>query len=295
MGPRPWAVARGTATLTPGPLAGRTKGTGMDVSSQDVSPVVADPPSTLPDQVRIDWRRLTGPTSAPAPFTPALLDGLPGPARRWLEHSIAPGTPLRRVAVFRQHGEIKVGRWQRYEADWMLAPPDGFIWAATTRLGPVFIRGFDRYTGGSGEMRWRLFGRLPFHSAQGPDVTRSALGRLLGELCFVPAAALSPLVSWEHLDDRRSTACIDAGGQVHRVTLTVADSGRLERVDLLRWGDPDGREFREHTFTAVMDGREAAYDGFTIPLGCRAGWWHCPDGCAKEEFIRFALDHAVYR
>jgi hypothetical protein len=144
----------------------------MDVDGQDVSPVLAgvDPPSALPEPLRIDWRRLTAPTTDPARFTPALLDGLPGPARRWLAHAIAPGTPL---------------------------------------------------------------------------------------------------VSWEHLDDRRSTARIDAGGQAHRVTLTVADSGRLERVDVPRWGNPDGREFREHTFTAVMNGPETTYDGFTIPLGGR--------------------------
>jgi hypothetical protein len=262
---------------------------------QRVLATAADPPTALAEEVRGDWRRLAEPTTDPAPFTPDLLDGLPEPARRWLAHAIAPGTPLRRVAVLRQHGEIKVGRWQRYEADWLLAPPDGFIWAATTRIGPLFVRGFDRYTRGSGQTSWRLLGRIPFVSADGPDVTRSALGRLLGELCFVPAAALSPLVRWEHLDDRRSTACIDAGGRAHRVTLTVADSGRLERVDLPRWGAPDGREFREHTFTAVMDGLEATYDGFTIPLGCRAGWWHCSDGCADEEFIRFSLDDAGYR
>ncbi|HWM05937.1 MAG TPA: DUF6544 family protein, partial [Actinophytocola sp.] len=89
-------------------------------------------PAALPGPLRIDWRRLTAPTIDPAPFTPDLLDGLPAPARRWLEHAIAPGTPLRRAAVLRQRGEIKVGRWQRFEADWVLAPPEGFVWAATT-------------------------------------------------------------------------------------------------------------------------------------------------------------------
>ena len=245
--------------------------------------------------MRVDWRRLTNPTSDPALFAPALLDGLPGPARRWLAHSIAPGTPLRRVGAFRQRGEIKIGRWLRYEADWVLAPPDGFVWAATTHLGPLFIRGFDRYTRGSGQMRWRLLGRIPLVSADGPDIARSALGRLLSELCFVPAAVLSPLVRWEHLDDRRCVACVDAGGRPHRVTLTVADSGRLERVDLPRWGNPDGGQYPEHTFTAVMDGPEVTYDGFTVPLSGRAGWWHCPDGCATEEFIRFSLDGGDYR
>jgi hypothetical protein len=253
-------------------------------------------PIALPEPLRIDWRRLTAPTTDPAPFTPRMLDGLPEAARRWLAHVITPGTPLRRAAVFRQHGEIKVGRWQRYEADWALAPPNGFIWTATTRLGPLFIRGFDRYTRGSGQMSWRLFDRIPFVSADGPDVTRSALGRLLGELCFVPAAALSPLVRWEPLDDHRSVACVDAAGWTHRITLTVAETGRLERVDLPRWGDPDGQGFREHTFSALMDGPEGSFGGgFTIPLRCRAGWWQCPDGCASEEFIRFTVDRADYR
>ena len=256
-------------------------------------------PEALPGPLRLDWRRLAARTIDPAPFSLELLDGLPAPARRWLEHAIAPGTPLRRAAVLHQRGEIKVGRWQRFEADWALAPPEGFIWAATTHLGPLFIRGFDRYTRGSGQTAWRFLGRIPVLSADGPDVDRSALGRLVGELFFVPAAALSPLVRWEHLDDRRSVACVDAGGRTHRVTLTVGESGRLERLDLPRWGNPDGQEFREHTFTALMDGAETdgaegTFDGFTIPLRCRAGWWHCPDRCASEEFIRFTLERAVY-
>ncbi len=121
------------------------------------------------------------------------------------------------------------------------------------------------------------------------------MGRLAGELCFFPAAALSPAVRWEPLDDRRALACVDAHGWTHRVTLTVAESGRLERVDVPRWGNPDGKEFREHLFTALMDGPEGSFDGFTIPIRYRAGWWHCPDHCADEEFIRFTLDHASYQ
>jgi hypothetical protein len=199
-------------------------------------------PPTLPESLRDDWQRLTAPTTAATLFTQDLLDGLPEPARRWLRHAVAPGTPLRRAAVLRQHGEIKVGRWLRYEADWVLAPPEGFIWAATSHFGPLFIRGFDRYTRGTGQLRWRIFGRIPFLSVAGRDVSRSAMGRLAGELCFVPAAALSPAVRWEPLDDRRAVACVDAHGWTHRVTLTVAESGRLERVDLPRWGQPRRQE-----------------------------------------------------
>ncbi len=119
------------------------------------APTVSGPPGTLPEPLRKDWQRLTAPTTDAKLFTQDLLDGLPEPGRRWLAHAIAPGTPLRRAAVFRQHGEIKVGRWQRYEADWVLAPPEGFSWATTTRLGPLFIRGFDRYSRGTGQLEAR--------------------------------------------------------------------------------------------------------------------------------------------
>jgi uncharacterized protein DUF6544 len=257
-------------------------------------PTISGPPGTLPESLRDDWRRLIAPATAVTLFNGDLLDGLPEPARRWLRHAVAPGTSLRCAAVLRQHGEIKVGRWLRYEADWVLAPPEGFIWVATSHFGPLFICGFDRYTRGTGQLRWRLFGRIPFVSVAGRDVSRSAMGRLAGELCFVPAAALSPAVRWEPLDDRRAVACVDAHGWTHRVTLTVAESGQLERVDLPRWGNPDGKESREHLFTALLDGPEETFDGFTVPTRCRAGWWHCPDHCADEEFIRFTLDHATY-
>jgi hypothetical protein len=55
----------------------------------------------------------------------------------------------------------------------------------------------------------------------------------------------------------------------------------------------DGKKSREHRFTALLDGPEETFDGFTTPTRCRAGWWHCPDHCADEEFIRFTLDHAT--
>jgi hypothetical protein len=67
----------------------------------------------------------------------------------------------------------------------------------------------------------------------------------------------------------------------------------LDRVDVPRWGQPDGKRFGEHLLTALLDGPEAAFDGFTIAV--RASWWHRPDRCVTSEFIRFAIDHASYR
>ena len=72
------------------------------VGAVTVGAATAGPPRALPEPLKVAWRRLAAPTNDPTPFTPDLLDDLPEPARRWLAHSIAPGTPLRRAAVLHQ-------------------------------------------------------------------------------------------------------------------------------------------------------------------------------------------------
>jgi hypothetical protein len=252
-------------------------------------------PTGVDPALRSQWDALARPTASPEPFQHSLLDGLPQPVRRWLTHAIAPGTPLLRSAILHQQGQIKIGQWWRYDADWALAPLHGFIWAATTHIGPVTIKGSDRYTRGAGEMRWDLFGLLPIIRAAGPDVTRSSIGRLAGELCFVPAAALSPMLNWRPVNDAQASAALTIDGYTSHLTITVSDTGALTRVDVLRWGQPDGKAFGEHLFTALLDGPERTSCGYTIPVTARAGWWQCPDGCATEEFIRFGIDQAEFR
>ena len=103
-------------------------------------------------------------------------------------------------------------------------------------------------------------------------MTRSAMGRLAGELCPVPTVALSDAVTWEPVDERQAVALVDSDGWTHKVTVTVAESGRLERIDVPRWGNPDGKGYREHLFTALI----AEPEGVSTALQCRSAL--APDG-----------------
>jgi hypothetical protein len=127
--------------------------------------------------------------SAPAgdtAFDPAKLIALPEPARRYLAHAIAPGTPLASAVRLRMHGEIKIKRWYPFTAEQVISWSRGFIWRAEARMGALTIRGSDRYVDGQGAMRWKLFGLVPFITASGPDITRSAAGRVNMECAWVP-------------------------------------------------------------------------------------------------------------
>ncbi|HEV8559175.1 MAG TPA: DUF6544 family protein [Actinophytocola sp.] len=188
------------------------------------------------------------------------------------------------MAVIYRHPTPVRGRW--------------FVWAATARLFGLPVIGFDRYTRGSGQMRWRLLGAVPVLAARGPDITRSTAGRHAGELLLaVPAAALSPQVGWRAVGDDRATARVRLGAAakgLHEVTLTVAPDGALSEVVMSRWGKPGRVPFAEQVFGATLHG-EASFAGFTIPRTVTAGWFYGSDRWAAEgQFIRYTIDDARY-
>ena len=189
------------------------------------------------------------------------------------------------------HGEIKVNTWQPFRADQVLSP-DGFVWSARAGRFPMRISGFDRFSRGSGEMRWKLAGLIPVMTADGDDTTRSAAGRLAGESMLVPAGALAAGVQWDGAggDDHHATATVGTGPFRHRVTVEVDESGALRSVSLPRWGDPDGGPHAEHVFGVSMDG-SIEVSGQLVPRQLRAGWWFGTDRFAEGEFFRASIDH----
>jgi hypothetical protein len=253
-----------------------------------------DPLTRLPAAVHRDWDELAEPSRVDTAFDPHAVSDLPEPARRWLTHAIAPGTPLRRRVELTEHGRIRVGAWRDFRARQVIAGLDGYVWACATRIAGVPVYGYDRLAHGHGDMVHRALGRVALVDESGPDLTRSAAGRLVSEVVWTPAAALAPDVVWKPVDDHSATALLPHGGETHEVTITIGSTGALRRVTMLRWASIDRGPYQLHPFGAEIH-REATFDGFTVPTDVTAGYdcdsprW--PD-CA---FIRITVDDAVYR
>ncbi len=244
-------------------------------------------------RVARDWYALSSRTERPAAFDPAVIAGLPEPARRWLTHAIAPGTPLRQTVELSMRGEIRLGAaWRPFTARQVLAPPRGFVWAATARLFGLPVSGFDRLSSGSGEMRWRLGGLVPVVSASGPDITRSAAGRLAGEAVLLPTsfptATWAPSADADHVVVTRRIA-----GQDEHVELHVGPDGRLLGAEMDRWGNPGGAPFGRHRFGVAVEA-ERTSAGVTTGSVLRAGWWWGTDRQAEGEFFRARITDATF-
>jgi Family of unknown function (DUF6544) len=225
-------------------------------------------------------------------FDPVMTTELPEPARRWLSHAIAPGTPLWSSAELTMHGRIKLGRWRPFTARQVLSPPDGYTWAATARLAGLPVTGYDRLSSGAGEMRWRLLRLIPVLTAAGPDITRSAYGRMAGEIALIPTAFRQ--AAWTR-GEQASTAVATwrFGGDTESAELWVDRSGRLTEIRVNRWGNPGGVPFGRYPFGVRVEA-EDRFGGITIPSVLRAGWWWATERQHEGEFFRAEITGAVF-
>lgn len=170
----------------------------------------------------------------------------------------------------------------------LIVPGVGFVWAAVVGRFPLRVSGFDRFTGGEGEMHWKLAGLVPVMSSSGPDFDRSAAGRLAAEATLLAPSLLDDGITWTVLDAERAVARIPVAGWRHEVTVTVDQDGGLREVSLPRWGSPDGGPFREGVFRVRMEGERC--DGrIVMPAAFEAGW----DEDAQGAFMRCTVVDAV--
>ena len=212
---------------------------------------------------------------APPPvYSEARVDDLPEPARRYLRHAIAPGTPLAPACRLWMDGTMTPtpgAAPTRLTAVETLAPRRGFVWTAHARMNGLPVRVRDHYLQNDGGIDVVAVGLVPVPLASGPDVTRSSRGRLVGEAVWCPTALVHPDVAWEAVDDDRARFTIRVDGDPVAVTIRVDADGALREVGLDRWGDPDGEAPRLHPYGFRVEA-EGTFDGVTIPTRITGGW-----------------------
>jgi hypothetical protein len=184
-------------------------------------------------------------------------------------------------------GRLKLGRWLPFRAEQVLAPHQGFHWAA--RVAGV-IGGFDQYLDGRGELRWKLFGLVPVMRAEGPDVARSAVGRAAGEAMWLPTTLLPRFgVAWEAADDQHITARFILDGSSVDLHYALEEDGRIRSVVFDRWATQTAADPGAGIRSAARSPATAASAGSPVPSAGRIGWFYETNRWSQGEFFRFQL------
>lgn len=228
-------------------------------------------------------------------FDSAQVSGLPEGPRRYLRHAIAVGTPLASSVRLRMHGEIKLKGWCPFSAEEVIRWDRGMIWRAAMRMHGLPIRGGDSFVDGQGALNWKLFGIIPILNVSGPDINRSAAGRVYIESIWLPSVLCGDGVSWNGSDSLRPHARLAAFNEKAEIDYFIDEEGRLKTVNMPRWGNPGGAEFGYVNFGGFVEAEER-FGGYTIPSRIRAGWYFETGRFDSEgEFFRVTIDDATYR
>ena len=225
------------------------------------------------------WTRLE--SSAPAAgaaFDSGMVDGLPDVARRYFNHAIAPGTPLRPGVELEMEGTFLLGdkaSHQRFamSARQILIPANGFVWIPRLRRGPMVISGSDGLVGGDAWTRFWMWGTIPVaRSSPSPDLVRSAQFRSAAEALWAPASLLPQNgVRWQQVGPDRARATSERFEPAIAIEIEVAADGAVREVVGQRWSDANPeKRFRLQPFGGTV-GSEASFGGYTIPVELDVG------------------------
>jgi hypothetical protein len=232
--------------------------------------------------------------STPA-FDPSTLVELPEPAQRLLRAAIPAGTPLTTGVVLEMAGQIRLSRrWFPFTARQLLRAGVGFVWQPDVGGRVLRFVGADVLGPAGASMEFRLHGRIPVVRADGPDIARSAAGRLAAETVVWLPQRVTPQAGgvWRAIDaDRAAVAVVVPSGTID-VEVTVDGAGRLTEIALERWNGsatPPALQPFGGSVTATR-----SFEGVTIADQGTVGWnWHTATQ-HEGEFFRYSITAARF-
>ena len=251
----------------------------------------------LPEVAERAWATLaSAPIVEPGGFDPSTLVGLPPPAQRLLRRALPTGTALSSAVELSMEGRIRLGgRWLAFTADQLIRAGVGSVWSPVVGGRLVRFVGADLLTDADARMEFRLLGLLPVVRADGPDVRRSAQGRLAGETAVWLPQALTPQLGarWTPVDDQRAIVTLDAAGHDVDMEVVVDDDGQLRRLGLDRWNS-SATPPRFEPFGATIESTFTASNGVRIAGSGTVGWDFGTDAEADGVFFRYRITAATF-
>jgi hypothetical protein len=222
-------------------------------------------------------------------FIPDSIDGLPVPAALYLRHALAPGTPLPRSADILMSGSMRVADddWVPFRARQRICAERGFIWEVRiAALAHMQMRGADWLFGDEAGNEYALAGWWPVLERRSADVARSAIGRLMVELIWLPSA-LTPQrnAKWARGDSDR--AVVTPAGNATPMTIVVGDDGRLREASVVRRRVDANGESSVCAYGVSIEA-EQQFGGFHVPTRLVAAWGIGTDD--RADFLRVSVD-----
>jgi hypothetical protein len=204
------------------------------------------------------------------------ISKLPNPVKRWLRNSGAVGKPAISYGKVTQIAEMQM---KPDQDNWMTATATqytttgnpAFIWIADVKMnGLLNFQGRDKFEDGKGEMLIKMNSLLKVVDEKGRKIDEGSLQRYLGEMVWFPSLALSPYITWEHIDDNTAKATMTYKDTSGSGTFYFNSSGDVIKFMALRFkgNEPDAKRFEwEMNITEYKK-----FEGIKVPIKMTSTW-----------------------
>lgn len=206
-----------------------------------------------------------------------MLIGLPSPVQNWLENSGIVGKPAMRTVYMEQVFDIKLKPdqkdWYSTKAEqYITSYPPAFVWTANMQMMPLlYAFGRDKFIDGEGEMLFKLLSIIPVaKDGNNPQINEAALQRYLGEIVWIPSAALENNITWEAIDGNSAKATLSYKGTSGSGIFTFNENGEVEKYTAMRYMGSGPEAKRLEWFVTILESQ--VMDDIKIPNKCTATW-----------------------
>jgi hypothetical protein len=150
-----------------------------------------------------------------------------------------------------------------------------FIWDVSLSMYSILpVQGRDMFHHGTGSMKISLLSTFPVvNESPSIPLNEGSFQRYLGEIVWVPSAALSPYITWEEIDEHSARATLDYMGTKGSGVFTFDNEGHLSSFKTWRFmGNDDQRKE-----WIIQNKENKTFHGITIP-GISEAIWKLEEG-----------------
>lgn len=209
------------------------------------------------------------------------FEELPGIVQKWVQNS---GAAARREVYnvqLEQTGKMRTrpkGKWMHFTAiQTYTVDPPAFIWNAKVNAFPgLELNGRDKLVDGHGEMLIKALSFIPVANEKGNiKVDSGSMLRYLGEICWFPAAARAPYLTWKEAGTNSARAEFSWNGKKVNGSFHFSPEGELQSFEAIRYygSGKDSRPEKWHIDIL----KNAIFEGVLVPSKCRVTW-KLPEG-----------------
>ena len=208
---------------------------------------------------------------------------LPQPVQRYFEFALEErnihirNARLSQTGLFRIKEDPELGEeegWLPLKAEQYFNTNQlAFLWTARIKMGTgIWVKGWDKYDYGEGNMLWKLFSTVTIVNERGDSLRQGSLSRYLAELPWMPTALLpGPHLYWDAIDAHNARATITDFGVEVALVFEFADDGRILRTFMPnRYRLSEDKYIPTPWSCTYSDYRKV--DGMMIPFSGEVAW-----------------------